>query len=167
MLRWGPTWELTLFGHTIGELFLPAVVIPGAIFTVLARWPYLEARISGHHEWHHFAQRPREAPLRSAIGAAGIAFMTVLMLAGSNDVLATFLHVEVDSLNDVLKVLGIVLPFLVGTVTFRICRDLRDGGSPPAAAPPRATIRRNAEGGFAVDDRPVVEGEPSEERGAR
>ena len=29
------------------------------------------------------------------------------MLAGSNDVLATFLHVEVDSLNDVLKVLGV------------------------------------------------------------
>jgi ubiquinol-cytochrome c reductase cytochrome b subunit len=167
LLRLWPNWEFTLFGHTIGELFLPAVVIPGAIFTVLALWPYLEARITGDHEWHHFAQRPREAPLRSAIGAAGIAFMAVLMLAGSNDVLATFLHVEVDSLNDVLKVLAIVLPFLIGGVTFRICRDLRDSGSRPAAAPQRTTIRRNAEGGFDAAERPVVGAEESEERGAR
>jgi hypothetical protein len=93
--------------------------------------------------------------------------MTVLMLAGSNDVLATFLHVEVDSLNDVLKVLGIVLPFVVGALTFRICRDLRDSGSRPATAPPRTTIRRNAEGGFDAAQQPVVEAEDSGERGAR
>ena len=93
--------------------------------------------------------------------------MTVLTLAGSNDVIATFLHVEVDSLNDVLKVLAIVLPFIVGAITFRICRDLRDSGSRLVASPPRTTIRRNAEGGFDDSEGAVAEAEPSEGRGVR
>jgi ubiquinol-cytochrome c reductase cytochrome b subunit len=166
LLRLWPNWDLTLFGHTIGELFLPAVVVPGAIFTILALWPFLEARVTGDREWHHFAQRPREAPLRSAVGAGGIAFMTVLMLAGSNDVLATFLRVEVDTLNDVLKVLAIVLPFLVGAITFRICRDLQDIGARPVASV-RTEVRRNAEGGFDAYEGSVAEAEPSKGRGAR
>ena len=42
LLRLWPNWEFHLFGHTIGELFLPAVVVPGIIFTVLALWPFLD-----------------------------------------------------------------------------------------------------------------------------
>jgi hypothetical protein len=82
-------------------------------------------------------------------------------------VIATFLHVEVDSLNGVLKVLAMVLPFLVGAITFRICRDLRDSGSRPVASPPQTTIRRNVEGGFDDSDGAVAEAEPSEGRGVR
>ena len=70
------------------------------------------------------------------------------MLAGSNDVLAKFLQVEVDTLNGVLKVLLFVVPVVVGVATWWICRDLRDRGGAPIARPARAEFRRNAEGGF-------------------
>jgi quinol---cytochrome-c reductase cytochrome b subunit len=149
LLRLWPNWEFTIFGKTIGELFLPAVVVPGAIFTILALWPFLEARASGDRRWHHFAQRPREAPVRSAVGAGGVTFFTVLMLAGSNDVLATFLSIEVDSLNAILKVGLFVLPAVVGLVTFRICRDL--GNARPIARPERLRVRRNTRGGYDAD----------------
>jgi len=148
LLRLWPDWEFHVLGHTIGELFLPAVVVPGIIFTVLALWPFLEARVSGDRAWHDFAQHPREAPLRSGIGAAGLAFFTVLMLAGSNDVLAKFLGVEVDTLNDVLKAALVALPAAAGLVTWWICRDLSTSGERPIERPRRTTIRRDAGGGY-------------------
>jgi ubiquinol-cytochrome c reductase cytochrome b subunit len=154
ILRLWPNWEVRILGHTIGNLFVPAIVLPGIIFTVLALWPFIEARASGDREWHHFAEHPREAPLRSAMGAGGLAFFIVLMLAGSNDVLAKYLSIEVDTLNTYLTVAVFAVPIVVGLATFRICRDLaRQGGGPRAA--PRARIVRNAKGGFdAEEDEP-------------
>ena len=148
VLRLWPNWEWGLFGHTIGELFLPGLIVPGMVFTVLALWPSLEARLTGDHEWHNFAQRPREAPMRSALGAAGAAFFVVLVLAGGNDVVAKYLGVEVDTLNVVLRLAVFVAPVVCGLVTFRICRDLRDRLVHPIAAPERLTFRRNDAGGF-------------------
>jgi ubiquinol-cytochrome c reductase cytochrome b subunit len=148
LLRLWPGWEFTAFGHTVGELFLPAVVLPGVIFTILGLWPFIEARLTNDHDWHDFAQRPREAPIRSGIGAGGVALFTVLMLAGSNDVLAKFLDVEVDTLNTVLRVLAFVLPVVVGLITVAICRDLRRGGGGPAGPPYRSTLTRTASGGY-------------------
>ena len=149
LLRLWPNWEFTFFGRTIGELFLPAVVVPGIIFTTLALWPFVEARVRRDTATHHYAQRPREAPVRSAVGAAGMAMFIVLMLAGSNDVLAKYLQIEVDTLNSVLLVLLFVLPVVVGLLTFWICRDLGRREVRPIERP---AARRDptdaADGGF-------------------
>jgi ubiquinol-cytochrome c reductase cytochrome b subunit len=162
-LRISPNWEVHVLGHTVGELFLPAVVFPGVFFTILALWPFIEARVSRDRSWHHFAQKPREAPLRTGIGAAGLTFFTVLMLAGSNDVLAAFLGIEVDTLNRYLQVALFLLPVAVGIATFRICRDLRDRGARPIAHPEGSRISRNAQGGFdAVEEPPRTSEEVSE-----
>jgi ubiquinol-cytochrome c reductase cytochrome b subunit len=140
-------------------------VVPGLVFTILALWPYLEARASGDHEWHHFAQHPREAPVRSAFGAAGMAFFVVLVLAGGNDVVAKFLGIEVDSFNTILRWTLFLGPVLSGSITYWICRDLRDRPRHPMAAPPRVTFRRNAAGGFEeIESGTPVAGRPSEER---
>jgi len=148
VLRLWPNWEWSLFGKTIGTLFVPAVVLPGAITTVLLLWPFLEQRVTGDRAWHHFAQRPREAPVRSGLGASGFTFFTILMFAGSNDVLAAFLRIEVDTLNGLLKIALFVLPAVAGFATFRVCRDLRDRDPRPIAHPPRTRVRRNAAGGY-------------------
>ena len=152
ILRLWPNWEFHPFGHTVGELFLPAVVVPGIIFTALALWPFIEARATGDRGVHHDAQRPRDEPVRSGVGAAGIAFFVLLMLAGSNDVLAQFLQVEVDSLNGVLKVLVFLVPALAGALTWWICRDLGARDASPIAHPARSHVRRNARGGFTDED---------------
>lgn len=154
ILRLSPNWEFHVFGHTIGNLFLFGVVIPGLVFTVLGAWPFLEARAKKDRAMHHFAQRPREEPVRSAIGAAGITWFVVLMLAGSNDVLAKYLQVEVDTLNAWLRVLVFVLPVVVGAVTFWICRDLRRRETRPIRAPARVTFRRTEAGGFDEEHEP-------------
>ena len=121
----GRTGSSQIFGHTIGELFLPGVVVPGLMFALLAAWPFLEARVSGDHEWHNFAQtaaRGTRAVPRS--GPAAIALFVVLVIAGGNDVVAKYLDVEVDQLNVILRWLVFLAPVVAGLLTFWICRDL-------------------------------------------
>jgi ubiquinol-cytochrome c reductase cytochrome b subunit len=153
-VRLAPNWEFHIFGHTIAEPFLPGVVIPGLFFTILALWPLLEARVTGDHSAHNLLDRPRDAPGRSSWGAAGVGFMTVLTLAGSNDVLAKFLGVDVDALNVALKVMVLAVPPMAAFATYRICGDLRARQLRPIAAPHRATFRRTADGGFEKEDEP-------------
>jgi ubiquinol-cytochrome c reductase cytochrome b subunit len=163
ILRLWPNWEFPLFGHTIGELFLPAVVVPGITFTVLALWPFIEARAKRDTAVHHDAQRPRDEPVRAGIGAGGIAFFVLLMLAGSNDVLAKYLQVEVDTLNGVLRLLLFVVPVVAGVITWWVCRDLRARGAAPIVRPGRTEFRRNAGGGF--DEVHDADTPPEAERG--
>jgi ubiquinol-cytochrome c reductase cytochrome b subunit len=159
LIRLAPNWEWTIFGRTIAEPVLPGVVIPGIAFTILAVWPFLEARVTGDRELHHFLDRPRDAPLRSAIGAAGVAFFGVLLLAGGNDVLATFLHIEVDSLNTFLRWALLLGPVVAFAATWAVCRDLRARDVHPVERVDRATLVRTREGGFA--EAPDEAGEPS------
>ncbi len=83
----------------------------------------------------------RSAPPRSRL-------MVVLFLAGSNDVLAKYLQIEVDTFNTLLKVLVFVLPVVVGVLTFKVCRDLRDRPRRPIDRPSTMTVRRTEDGGF-------------------
>jgi ubiquinol-cytochrome c reductase cytochrome b subunit len=97
---------------------------------------------------HHFLQRPREAPLRSAIGAAGLTLMTVLTVAGSNDVMARLFDVEVDRLNVWLRWGLVVLPLGVGYAVYRACRELGRGDLHPVRRPKRLEVRWSPAGGF-------------------
>jgi ubiquinol-cytochrome c reductase cytochrome b subunit len=143
----GP-WSVTVFGHTIGELFWPGVVFPGLFFTIVAAWPFVEARVTGDHDEHHFLQRPREMPLRSAVGAAGLTLMSILTIAGSNDVMARLFDVEVDQLNVWLRWGLLVLPLAVAFVVFRACRELGERDVHPVSRPKRLEVRWSQTGGF-------------------
>jgi len=147
-VRLAPPWDLSLFGFTVGELFLPGVVFPGLFFTLVAAWPCIEARVTDDREPHHLLQRPREVPLRSAIGAAGLTLMTILTIAGSNDVMARLFSIEVDRLNVWLRWGLFVLPPAIGFVVFRARRQLRDQDIHPVSRPKRVDVRWSPTGGF-------------------
>jgi ubiquinol-cytochrome c reductase cytochrome b subunit len=146
--RLAPDWAFTVFGRVVSELFLPAVVFPGLFFTVVALWPFIEARATGDREVHHFLQRPREAPLRSAIGAAGLTLVTILTFAGANDVLARLFGVDVDRLNTWLRVSVLLLPAVVGYAVYLACIELRDADMNPVRRPRRLSVRWSDRGGF-------------------
>jgi ubiquinol-cytochrome c reductase cytochrome b subunit len=62
-------------GHPLTlSVLVPALIVPGAFFTVLAAYPLLERRFTGDHDLHLLADRPRDGATRTAIGAAGITF---------------------------------------------------------------------------------------------
>ena len=54
----------------------------GVTFTLLYLWPFLEARFTKDRDEHHLLDRPRDRPVRTAIGVGVLSFYVVLLLAG-------------------------------------------------------------------------------------
>jgi quinol---cytochrome-c reductase cytochrome b subunit len=52
-------------------------VIMGLIFGLLIAYPFIEQKVTGDKAHHNLLQRPRDAPVRTAIGAMAIAFYMV------------------------------------------------------------------------------------------
>ena len=167
-LRIMPSWEFTGFGHTIPfEVFLPAVLFPGLTTTLFWVWPFVAAKISGDRAEHHLLDRPRDRPKHTAVGAAGLAFYFVLFAASSTDVLANFFHVSLNLVLWFFRFAVILVPIVVGLVTWRICLDM--SGVPHIGERKRAVVMtRSPEGGYATtpteprpgDELPELEPEP-------
>ncbi|MGH2773090.1 MAG: cytochrome bc1 complex cytochrome b subunit, partial [Actinomycetota bacterium] len=113
-LRLMPPWELRAFGIEIPNPFFPGVLLPGITFGILYLWPFIEARFTGDHELHNLLDRPRDRPLRTAIGVGGLAFYLVLFAAASNDLLAKWLDLRVEAVTVFYQFLVVVLPVVSG-----------------------------------------------------
>ena len=149
-LRLMPNWELRGFGHTVPEPFFPGVLLPGALVGIYALWPFIEQRITGDRAVHHFLDRARDAPRRSGVGAGALAFMVLLTLAGSNDVMARFFSVPVETVTEILRGVVLIAPLIAGWVTYVVCRELKAAEGRPAEA--WHAVRRGAGGGYLTED---------------
>ncbi|WP_425356562.1 cytochrome b [Xylanimonas protaetiae] len=107
------------------NVLIPAVVIPGILFTFLLTYPFLEAKVTGDHREHHVLDRPRNVPVRTALGVAFLTAFIILALAGSNDLIATHFHLSINSITWVFRVLLFLGPWFAFWVTKRICLGLQ------------------------------------------
>ena len=123
-LRLSPAWRINLFGFTISEVFWPGVLLPGVTFTLLYLWPFIERRFTRDTAEHHILDRPRERPVRTAIGVGVFTFYTVLFIAGSSDIGAQKFVVSIPTFTRVLQVLVVVLPIVTALIAWKLCRDL-------------------------------------------
>jgi ubiquinol-cytochrome c reductase cytochrome b subunit len=155
----GPNWEPTILGITIPSLFLPAIVVPTLVFGAFTIWPFLEARFTHDHTEHQLLQWPWQAPVRLGIGTAALAFFVVLTLAGGNDVLAASLHVGVEELTGVFRVLVVLVPIVAGVVAWRLGVE-RNRRDEVEAAP----VDRLDRDGIALADGSVQGGTPESGR---
>jgi ubiquinol-cytochrome c reductase cytochrome b subunit len=136
-LRVMPNWETRIGWFTIPNPFWGGVFLPGVTFLLLYTWPWLEARITKDHREHHVLDRPRDRPMRTALGVAALTFYTILGLAGADDVVAVALGVSLNAILNAYRVLLLVLPPIAAFVAFRLCKELqrRDGPVVDATAP--------------------------------
>jgi len=122
----GQGTEWVIGGYTLSlNVLIPAVVVPGILFTVLAVWPFVEAAATGDKREHHVLDRPRNAPFRTAMGVAILTAFTVLVLAGSNDIIGAQFSMSINDIIEVFRVLFFVLPVLAFWITKRICLGLQ------------------------------------------
>ncbi|MEU0219733.1 cytochrome bc complex cytochrome b subunit [Streptomyces sp. NPDC006265] len=125
LVRIMPGWEVTLWGHTL----VPGVLIPVVVFPLLlvfiGVYPFLEARFTGDRDEHHLLDRPRDRPVRTAIGAAWISLYLVLLAGGGNDIVATRLHLSINTVTWAVRTGMFLVPAVVFVVTRRICLGLR------------------------------------------
>jgi ubiquinol-cytochrome c reductase cytochrome b subunit len=138
-LRLFPSLEIRAFGFEIPNVFYPAVLVPGLTFMLLYAWPFLEAWVTKDTAPHHVLDRPRDRPVRTALGAATLSFYAVLFFAASNDLIAKWLAVPVDTVTTIFVAVLFVLPPVVAFVTYRIMRGLRATGSPLVSRGPLPT----------------------------
>ncbi len=124
-LRLWPGWELRAFGYEIPAPFFPAVLLAGVTFGLLYAWPFLEVRRTGDREPHHLLDRPRDRPVRTALGVATLSFYAVLTASAASDVTATTFSVSVNGVLRAFRAAAIVMPVLSGVVTNRLCRELQ------------------------------------------
>ena len=125
-LRLMPGWEWVVGGFTIPiNILVPGVVIPGILFTSLALYPFIEARVSGDKGEHHVLDRPRNVPVRTGLGVALLTAFVILVLAGSNDLIATHFHMSINTITWTFRVLFFAGPVLGFWITKRICLSLQ------------------------------------------
>ncbi|MFY9678949.1 cytochrome b [Glutamicibacter protophormiae] len=107
------------------SVLLPALVPAGALFAVMFAWPWIERWVTKDNREHHLLDRPRNAPFRTAIGAAGVVFYCVMWAAASSDLIATHFHVALNDVTYWLRVLFFVGPLVAFWLTRRICLSLQ------------------------------------------
>ncbi|HKE74159.1 MAG TPA: ubiquinol-cytochrome c reductase cytochrome b subunit [Acidimicrobiales bacterium] len=128
-LRIMPGWEIRAFGFEIPNPFFPAVLLAGLTFALLYAWPFLEARVTRDYAEHHLLDRPRQRPVRTALGVATITFYVICFLAGAADVIAVTFGLSVNAILWSFRALVLLVPPVVGWATYRLCKELsaRDG----------------------------------------
>ncbi|HYK68163.1 MAG TPA: ubiquinol-cytochrome c reductase cytochrome b subunit [Streptosporangiaceae bacterium] len=125
-LRVMPNWQTVLWGHTFAwNVFVPALVPLGLIFTLAAFWPFLEQWVTGDRGEHHMNDRPRNAPTRTAIGIATITFYGILWAEGANDLIADHLDIPLYWTTWIARVTIFVGPVIAYWLTKRICFGLQ------------------------------------------
>jgi ubiquinol-cytochrome c reductase cytochrome b subunit len=106
------------------NIMIPLLVLP-IFLALVAFYPFIEAWITGDKREHHILDRPRNTPVRTAIGAAGVTFYAVLWAAASSDLIATHFKVTIEGTIHTLQAMAILAPIVAFMVTRRVCLALQ------------------------------------------
>jgi len=163
-LRMFPSWTWDIGGHTIAwDVLIPALVVPGLIFTALGIWPFLESWATGDKSYHHVNQRPRNAPTRTAIGMAGITIYGILWLEGANDLIADHFQIPLYTTTEIARWAIFIGPVIAFWATRRICFGLqRRDASMLSHGVETGIIQQLPNGAFVELERPLTEAEVAE-----
>ncbi|MFE1595214.1 cytochrome bc complex cytochrome b subunit [Nocardia sp. NPDC058705] len=125
MARLMPAWEVYLGNYTIPAAFWVALVM-GLVFTLLIAYPWIEKRLTNDTTAHHnLLQRPRDVPVRTAIGAMAITFYVILTLSCVNDIIALKFDISLNATTWIGRIGVLLLPPLAYFITYRFCIGLQ------------------------------------------
>src|SRR5207237_9165121 len=95
------------------------------VFAFLFAWPSLERRFTGDHTFHNLLDRPRDAPRRTAIGAAFFTWVAVVFFVGSADRVFVAVGIPYTWQIWIYRAAAFALPALAFVVAKRVCEELR------------------------------------------
>ena len=76
-------------------------------------------KFSGDNAHHNLLQRPRDAPVRTAIGAMAISFYILLTFACMNDIIALKFHISLNATTWIGRIGMVILPPIVYYIAYR------------------------------------------------
>ena len=125
-LRMIPSFDVTIGDYTlVPNPFWGGILFPLIVFGILFAWPALERRFTGDYGFHNLLDRPRDAPVRTAAGAALFTWVFVIFLAGASDRVFVLLGLSYRWQIDVYRVLVFVGPVVAFFLTKRLCGELQ------------------------------------------
>jgi ubiquinol-cytochrome c reductase cytochrome b subunit len=125
-LRLVPHFDLVIGDRTlVPNPFWGGALFPLVVMGALLVWPWLERRVTGDRRVHNALDRPRDAPWRTAIGAAFLSWVFLIFFAGAADRVYVFLGISYVGQIWVYRALVFVLPVVVLVVTRKVCLALR------------------------------------------
>ena len=125
-LRLAPShMEFMIGDFTVSMNILIPLAVSLLFLALVALYPFIENWITGDKREHHVLDRPRNAPVRTAIGAAGVMFYAILWAGASTDLIATQFKMSLNQVLTAMQISLIVLPIVSFIVTKRICLALQ------------------------------------------
>ncbi|MBO0852937.1 MAG: cytochrome bc complex cytochrome b subunit [Nocardia sp.] len=124
MARLMPPWELYLGRYTVPAVVWVALIM-GAVFAALIAYPWIEKKLTGDDVHHNIAQRPRDVPVRTAIGFMAIAFYLVLTLACVNDIISLKFQISLNATTWIFRIALLIAPPIAYFLAYRICLGLQ------------------------------------------
>jgi ubiquinol-cytochrome c reductase cytochrome b subunit len=125
-LRLVPGFDVTVGDATIvPNPFWGGALFPLIVFGGLLAWPWAERRLTRDRASHNVLDRPRDAPLRTAIGSGFLTWVVLVFFAGSADRLFVFLGLSYEAQIWFWRFAVWIIPVLVGLGAHRVCNALR------------------------------------------
>jgi ubiquinol-cytochrome c reductase cytochrome b subunit len=153
-MRLVPAFEPQIGSATIvPNPFWGGLLFPTAVFVFLYLWPALERRIT--HDWrrHELLDRPRDNPMRTAVGAAVLTWVAFVFTAGSLDRIYFQLNVPYEGQIWFWRFGAFVLPVIVFFIVRRVCRELQATDRHPLRGWWGTVVRRTPDGGYEAEER--------------
>jgi ubiquinol-cytochrome c reductase cytochrome b subunit len=127
-LRLVPSFDVTIGSYTlVPNAFWGGAAFPLVVFAILFLWPWAERKVTGDHGFHNLLDRPRDAPWRTAFGAALFTWIFLVFVAGAGDRLFVLFGLSYSLQIWIFRVLLVVAPVVALFVTKRVCDGLRAG----------------------------------------
>jgi quinol---cytochrome-c reductase cytochrome b subunit len=146
-LRLMPNLEPAIGSHTIiPNPFWGGALFPLFVFVVLFLWPWIDRKVTGDRRRHDLLDRPRDRPLRTAVGAAFLSWVVIIFAVGSTDRLFYRLHISYAAQIHFWRIGVWVLPILIFFLTRSACRSLQRSDSHPMRAWQGTVISRRPDG---------------------
>ena len=162
-LRIMPPLEIVIGDRTlVPNPFFGGAGFPLAVFTFLYGWPWFEQRfLTRDVRRHELLDRPRDNPLRTAIGAAVFTWVATVFVGGASDRLFLLTGISYDTQVWIYRAAFFAFPVIAFVVARRWATGLRDSGQHPLRGWQGSRVQRTPEGGWApVEEPPVVDRRP-------
>jgi ubiquinol-cytochrome c reductase cytochrome b subunit len=127
-LRLVPSFDVTIGSYTlVPNAFWGGAAFPLVVFLILFLWPWGERKVTGDRAFHNLLDRPRDAPWRTALGAALFTWVFLIFFAGAGDRLFVLFGLSYSLQIWIFRVLVVFAPPIALVVTKRVCDELRAG----------------------------------------
>jgi hypothetical protein len=111
-------------------------------------WPWIDKWLYKDYGPHNLLDRPRDKPLRTAIGVGALTFFVDLTFASATDLLGNDLHIAFERLIEILQYGAFIGPVVAGLIAYRVCQVLQRMDLHPIQRPVGGIILRDRHGAY-------------------